>query len=59
MSLKHFHIFFIALALGLLAFTAYWAHTNDFHGMAVVSALGFLAGLPYSGWYLKKSRAFK
>lgn len=66
MSLKAFHLFFIATALALLAFTAYWSGDRVLRGedhgllaMAVASGLGFLAGVPYLAWFLRKSRALK
>jgi len=63
MSLKHFHVFFIATALALLAFTAYWSGQHiaagEDHGLKVLEAgslLLFTAGIPYLGWFLRKSR---
>lgn len=59
MSLKTFHLFFITAALAMLAYTAYWSRANELFPMAAASAAAFLAGLPYSVWYLKRSRKFK
>ena len=66
MSLKAFHLFFIATALALLAFTAYWSGSRvlagEDHGltaMAAASCLGLLAGFPYLAWFLRKSRALR
>ena len=66
MSLKAFHLFFIATALGMLAYTTYWSGARVLEGedhgvlaMAVVSGAAFAAGLPYLVWYHKKSRSFR
>lgn len=64
MSLKSFHVFFIATAMALLAFVAYWSgrhlQMGEDHGLkvlAAVSAAGLAGGIPYLGWFLKKSRS--
>lgn len=66
MGLKQFHLFFIATALGLLAFTAYWSGARVLAGedgglsaMCAASALGLVAGVPYLGWFVKKSRTLR
>ena len=66
MSLKSFHMFFIATALSLLAFTTYWSGARVLEGedhglmlMAVFSAVAFTAGIPYLVWFYKKSRTLR
>jgi len=66
MSLKSFHVFFIVVALALLAFTGYWSGQRILAGensaslaMAAVSVLGLGAGLPYLAWFLKKFRSLR
>ena len=59
MSLKHFHIFFIATALSLMAFIVHWARGQaasgaDQWGVALVAILSFAAGLPYLIWFLRR-----
>lgn len=63
MSLRSFHIFFIITSLGLLAFVAFWSAGRIFHNgeswdrlLAAASAGGFLLGIAYLGWFLKKSK---
>lgn len=62
MSLKQFHVVFITLTLGLMGFQGYWAFTMKAAGQpqpfeAVTAAMGFVAGLAYLGWFLRKYRA--
>lgn len=63
MSLRTIHILFILTALGLLAFVAYWAghmlshgHNGASTGLLVVSCAGLIAGVPYLGWFVKKTK---
>ena len=62
MSLKYFHVLFIATTLGLMAFLAYWAAQRQLAGESQRSALvcagaGFILGLSYLRWFLSKYRA--
>lgn len=66
MSLKAFHVFFILAALSLLAFTAVWSGHRVAQGLdsgslaiAIASCAAFAAGVPYLGWFLRKSRTFR
>ena len=66
MSLKSFHLFFIATALGMLAYTTYWSGARVLEGedhglmtMGVLSAAAFAAGVPYLVWFYKKSRTLR
>ena len=59
MSLKSFHLFFIATVLGLMAFCARWAAGEGSKGLLAVSAFGFLGGLSYLRWFLRKYRALR
>lgn len=63
MSLRNFHIFFIVTALGLLGFLLWWAGYRLIHGedgknlvFAVCAFLGLAGGLPYLGWFIRKSK---
>lgn len=65
-SLKGFHLFFIATALALLAFTLWWSAGRVLGGedsgmlaMAAASCAGLVVGLPYFGWFLQKSRTLR
>ena len=64
MSLRSFHIFFIVTALGLLGFLVYWSGSRVAQGqdgsltaLAVCAGAGLLAGIPYLGWFIRKTRA--
>lgn len=57
MSLKNFHLFFIFLCLGLLAFLGYWGYTapSDDGRVMVYAACGGLGLLvPYAVWFIKE-----
>lgn len=59
MSLKHFHLFFVAAALALMAFIAHWARAQaasgaDQWGAALAAILGLAAGVPYLVWFLRR-----
>ncbi|MBI4063592.1 MAG: hypothetical protein HY401_04750 [Elusimicrobia bacterium] len=64
MGIKNFHIFFIVTCLVLMSFLVYWSGRNLAAGqdgfnivMAVVSGLGFIAGISYLSWFLKKTKS--
>ena len=62
MSLKHFHVVFIAVTLGLMAYLAYWSRLMWTEGlpqpgMAACALAGGAAGLAYLSWFLKKYRS--
>jgi len=62
MSLKHFHVFFIATVLALMAFLAYWsgqrALLNEGTWFPVVASIGgFILGPFYLRWFLKKHKS--
>lgn len=52
MSLRHFHIFFIILALAVTAFLAAWSGMRGFPVLCAVGAAGLALGLPYLYWFL-------
>jgi hypothetical protein len=61
MSLKQFHIFFVAVCLGLMAFIARWAILLGMHdggngvqGAAVAAASGLALGVPYLVWFVRR-----
>ena len=64
MSLKQFHIFFILTSLALLAFLAYWSGQRVLYygensqnlAIMIVAVSGLAAGVPYLGWFIKKSK---
>lgn len=58
MSLRHFHIVFIAASLALMVFLLGWAARQASAGVlpldvAAAGAGGLLALVPYLGWVLK------
>lgn len=62
MSLKNFHLVFIAMTLGLMGFLAYWSRSMALDGLpqpgaAACAAFGGACGLAYLAWFLKKYRA--
>ena len=64
MGLKSFHILFIVASLGLLGFMAWWSGQRWLSGengaslaLAAASAAGLAFGVPYLGWFVKKSRS--
>ena len=63
MSLKSFHILFIAVSLGLMGFLTYWSGTRVMHGqdglahgLLIFGVCGLLVGIPYLGWFVRKMR---
>ena len=63
MSLKHFHIFFILTALGLLGFLGYWSGSRFYQGenganlaLALCAVAGLAVGIPYLGWFIRKAQ---
>jgi hypothetical protein len=57
MSLKSFHIVFIAASLGLCALTAWWGFGQPGTlpmAMASFCAAALVGGTAYLGWFLKK-----
>lgn len=63
-SLRTIHILFILTALGLLGFMAYWSGNRVFQGqdgvnkaLLAVSVLGLATGVPYLGWFIKKTKS--
>jgi hypothetical protein len=66
MSLKAFHVFFIFISLACCGFTAVWAGQRVAAGMdsgslavAIASGAVFTLGVPYLGWFLRKSKSFR
>lgn len=64
MSLRQFHIFFIATALGLTAFLGVWSArmaaaglNGPYAALAVSSLIGLAVGVPYFFWFLRKGSA--
>ncbi|MEP6672609.1 MAG: hypothetical protein ABJF10_25825 [Chthoniobacter sp.] len=56
MSLKAFHILFIALATVLAAGCAWWAFANGITGFGAASAVAAVALFIYGIYFVKKSR---
>ena len=63
MGLRTIHILFILTALGLLAFVAKWSGHMLSHGhegasvsLFVSCIVGLIAGVPYLGWFVKKTK---
>ena len=66
MSLRTVHILFIASALGLLAFLAYWSGMRVWSGengvnkaLLACSIAGGLSGLIYLPWFVKKTKSLR
>lgn len=64
MSLKHFHIIFIASSAGLMGFLAYWSGQRAFLGdgswlVVPVFSAGLAGGLAYLRWFLSRHRALR
>lgn len=56
MSLKAFHILFIALATLLAAGCAWWAFTNSITAFGAASAVAAVALFIYGIYFVRKSR---
>lgn len=61
MSLRSFHVVFIAATLTMLSFTVVWASGRNAAGLVSpwalgVSLAGALLAAPYLVWFLKKVR---
>jgi hypothetical protein len=57
MSLKAFHVFFIAMSILLAAGCAVWAFANGVEaGFGIASAVVAVALVIYGGFFLKKSK---
>ena len=52
MSLRQFHVVFIALALAMSSFLAAWSGVRGFPVLCAVGAAGLALGLPYLYWFL-------
>lgn len=66
MSLRSIHILFIVTALGLVAFLGYWSGLRVWNGensmsmpLAVASLIGLALGIPYLGWFVKKTKSLE
>jgi hypothetical protein len=56
MSLKHFHLFFIACSLALMAYLAAWGRAQGAHGILACGTLGCAAALGYLSWFVAKHK---
>jgi hypothetical protein len=59
MSLKHFHLLFIACSLALMAFILTWTRAQASAGEAwpgfqAAAVCGMAASLAYLGWFVRK-----
>ena len=54
MSLKHFHLFFIACSLALMAYLTAWGRAMNAQGILACGALGCAAALGYLSWFVAK-----
>lgn len=64
MSLKHFHLFFMACAAGCMAFSAQWGRQRMAAGepqtlLLAASAAGLLLCLGYLRWFVLHHRTLK
>ncbi len=57
MSLKHFHLVFIAASMTLFAFIAHWFRAQASLPGMLASAGGLAAATGYLGWFLRRYRA--
>jgi len=53
MSLRHFHLVFIAASLALMAFLLVFARQQSAILPGVAGALGLFAMIPYLAWYIR------
>ena len=61
MSLRSFHLLFIAASLALMAFVTVWSGRqylsgNDHLGSAAAAAALFLGGLAYLPWFIRRTK---
>ena len=64
MSLKHFHLFFIACSEALMAFLGHWSRLQHAAGQpdwgtGVIAPFGAAAGLAYFAWFVRRYRALR
>lgn len=59
MSLKSFHVVFIAASISLMGFLAAWSGKQSAAGLMAVSILGLAASLGYLAWFLRHYRALR
>ena len=64
MSLKHFHFFFLASVLAMLAVTGAWAAGYNVAGLQTpwllkASLAGALLTTPYIAWFWRKAKEFR
>ena len=64
MSLKHFHLFFIACSEGLMAFLAHWSRLQHAAGRpdwgaSVIAPVGVALGLAYLTWFVRRYKALR
>ena len=59
MSLKSFHLFFIAVCLGLMAFLISWSLHRADNTLVLISIGGLICGAGYLNWFLKEYRALR
>ncbi len=64
MSLKHFHLFFLATVLAMLAVTGSWAAGFNPAGLETpwllkASLLGALLTTPYGVWFWRKAKELR
>lgn len=54
MGLRHFHLFFIACSLSLMAVVFRFAGLQQDMALKAVAAGGAVLGLAYLGWFVKR-----
>ncbi|MBI3551027.1 MAG: hypothetical protein HY077_00795 [Elusimicrobia bacterium] len=64
MSLKHFHLVFIACSEGLMAFLENWSRAQRSAGSpdcgaGWIAPLGIAAGLVYLAWFVRRYRTLQ
>lgn len=59
MSLKHFHLFFIACSIGLMAFLLNWSKAHGANGLGVAAWIGAVASVAYLAWFVRRYQTLR
>lgn len=64
MSLKHFHLFFIACSIGLMVFLLTWTRAQaaagqPWPGFAAAAWVGAVASVAYLAWFVRRYQTLR